>query len=328
VQRKEGDGSEPPAKTPDVSTLAEEALTAIAQKETKQRSIESSMDTSAGVKASYRSQVQATASWTMTTLKKLSPAERKKFGVTKKELNAAEARARAAGDLWTAVMASGATSADDVKKDGTVTKALTASGLSEADVDRMIDFRDLRVVMDETTDAALAKAEEEKGEALTYRDRNKVYKTVGRTVAGHEHNAELGMRHTSLRSHIRQDKEPKRSAMWREDMAGWQRKAVGAGPKGAEIEQAATADNGLALGRARITGLVRAYVAANPKATAEQVVHHVARKHNPRSRNYARDVVKIWRTQAKARAAAEAAAKAEADKASPAADAGDATESP
>ena len=111
-------------------------------------------------------------------------------------------------------------------------------------------------------------------------------------------------------------------------MAGWQRKAVGAGPKGAEIEQAATADNGLALGRARITGLVRAYVAANPKATAEQVVHHVARKHNPRSRNYARDVVKIWRTQAKARAAAEAAAKAEADKASPAADAGDATESP
>ena len=315
VQLKEDPNAKEASAKRDLGPLTESVLIAIAQKETHQKAVESHMQTSAGVKASYPSQVQATVGWTLTALKKLSPASRKKFGVTLKDLRAAEKRARAAGDLWSTTMESGDKPIAELKKDGAIKKALTDSGLTETDLGRMVDFRDLRKAMSETADAELAEATEKKGKPLDYSERNSIYKGVGREVAKSDANKRIKMGHVSIRSHIRQDKEPKRSAMWREDMAGWQRKAVEAGPKGAEIKKAATDDSGLALGRARIGDIVKDYVGANPKATDEQVVRHAAKKHNPGSRNYQRDVVKIWRKQAKERAAAGAAAKEAAEKA-------------
>lgn len=56
-------------------------------------------------------------------------------------------------------------------------------------------------------DEPLAEAKEEKGSPLTGRERNRVYKALGRTVADHEHDSEVGMRHVRLRSHVSQTKE-------------------------------------------------------------------------------------------------------------------------
>lgn len=304
-----------PAPPRDVSALSEHVLTAIAQKETRQRAIESHADTSAGVKASYASQVQGTAPWTITALKKLPAAERKKLGVTLADLRKAEARARAAGALWNKTMNSGAAPIATLKADAGVKKALGASGLTEADLERMVAFRDLRVVMDQTADAELESAAKAKGSDLTKRERRKAYTAASKKVVKDKHNTSLGMGRSSLRTYMMLDKEPKRSAMWREDMAGWQRKAVETGPEGQKIARAATADAGLDLGRARIGALVKSYLAQKPQATDEEVVHHVAKRHNPGARGYPESVVRIWKGQSKTRAKEAAKAKAEAEKA-------------
>ena len=50
---------------------------------------------------------------------------------------------------------------------------------------------------------------------------------------------------------------------------------------GQRIENAATQDSGLALGRARIGQVIDAFLAAHPNATDEEVVRDAARHHNP-----------------------------------------------
>jgi hypothetical protein len=72
-----------------------------------------------------------------------------------------------------------------------------------------------------------------------------------------------------------------------EDSAAWQRVAAGREPPGGtgtvgqRIQDAATQDSGLALGRARIGQIIDAFLAAHPSATDEEVVRDAARHHNP-----------------------------------------------
>ena len=67
------------------------------------------MQTSAGVRASYASELQATTGWTITALLQLDDTRLATFNLTRAELRSAQARAAAAGRVWSAVMATPAT---------------------------------------------------------------------------------------------------------------------------------------------------------------------------------------------------------------------------
>lgn len=288
--------TEPPV-TPsrDLDRLTEEVLTAIAIKETKCQAIESGTETSAGVKASYASQVQATAAWTITALRKLPAEARARFGVTSRGLAAANARACAIGEVWdTVVEKSGSRAAVSLAGDARIVDALARSGLGRSDLDRMVAFRDLKAVMVSEGTAALA-ALHASNPAPCDTECTAAWNTAANRAAAHPSNALLGMSTGSLTTYIRRACKTNPSPIWHEDRAGWHRRAVEAGPEGDAIRRAATDDGGLALGRARIGALVRNFVEDHPEASEEDIVAAVAKLHNPHSTGYADAVVAIWR---------------------------------
>lgn len=160
MQRREGTGASvagapaagapaaaPASRTPaELAALKEDTVQAIAEKETHRQAIESNMQTSAGVRASYASQLQATTGWTITALLQLDDARLATFNVTRAELRSAQARASAAGRVWNEVMATPPTMTAAAWSSAN-TALLGSSGLTAADMTNMFLFRDLRTAV-------------------------------------------------------------------------------------------------------------------------------------------------------------------------------------
>jgi hypothetical protein len=312
-----GPGAAPPApaaRTPaQIDALKEDTVQAIAEKETHRRAVESSMQTSAGVRASYASELQATTGWTITALLQLDDARLATFNLTRAELRSAQARAAAAGQVWTQVMATAAT------MDAATWSAVPAnatllgrSGLTAADMTNMFLFRDLRnavnaaIPADVNTRAAqigalplpdvwaLATPNERarvgapQVNGMNDARRARLAPVIARretiaTLAASTPATTLGIGAATISAY----RPAGGGSNFGEDRAAWERVAAGREPPGGtgtvgqRIEAAATQDSGLALGRARIGQIIDAFLAAHPNATDEEVVRDAARHHNP-----------------------------------------------
>ncbi len=295
-------------RTPEqVETLIDQTLRAVAQHETGGQAVESRMDTSAGVRASYASQVQATTDWTITALRRLDrDTLQNEFQLTRADLNQAEQRARAAGQLWDAMRETNVATVEDFLADQANQRLLEQSGLSQDDARTMFSFHQMRVAirtaytqrveeLQALDDQALWDRSEQReraragirriGDLATARRRNLVERMARREVsdefAGQSPASDLQIDDDSLDAYLRGN--------WREDRAAWVRRAVenipaeqpGQATIGERIAGAATAEGGLALGRHEIGRLVNQYLQTNPNASDEDVVRHVARRHNP-----------------------------------------------
>jgi hypothetical protein len=99
----------------------------------------------------------------------------------------------------------------------------------------------------------------------------------------------LGLGVGSLSSYIRTPRN------WGENRAAWQRLAVDGMPGnvGARVNAVATSSGGTALAGPVVRARVDAYLAANPQATEQQVVEHVAQQNNPNETGYGANV---WAT--------------------------------
>ena len=307
-----GPGAAPAARTPaQLDALKEDTVQAIAEKETHRRAIESSMQTSAGVRASYASELQATTGWTITALLQLDDARLATFNLTRAELRSAQARAAAAAQVWTAVMATPA--ATDAATWSTANATLLGrSGLTAADMTNMFLFRDLRTAVnaaipaDVNTRAAqiLALPLPDVWQLATPAERTRVgapqvaamnnarrarlapviarRETIA-TLAASAPATALGIGAATISAY----RPAAGGSNFGEDSAAWQRVAAGREPPGGtgtvgqRIQDAATQDSGLALGRARIGQIIDAFLAAHPSATDEEVVRDSARHHNP-----------------------------------------------
>jgi len=302
----------PPARTAQqLADLNEDITQAIAEKETHRTAVESTMRTSAGVRASYASQVQATAGWTISALQALDDTRLAAFGLTRAELRDANARAVAADNVWDAVMATpvATTAATFMTTNAT---QIAAAGLLRADVDRMFLFRDLRADLESrlTTEVparttalqalppadvwALATAAERrqvgavKVAQMNAARRDRLAPVIARreavaAVAAGAPATTLGIPAGTINAY----RPVRGGSNYAEDKVAWQRVAVGREPAGgtgtvgSRLETAATADGGLQLGRARIARINEQFLAANPAATDDQVCDNAARRHNP-----------------------------------------------
>lgn len=318
VQRQQApDAGAPQAATPPARTAAqldalkEDIVQAIAEKETHRQAIESRMQTSAGPRASYASQLQATTGWTITALLRLDATRLATFNLTRAELLSAQARASAAGSVWSAVMATPA-SMTAAAWSTAHAALLGSSGLTAADMTNMFLFRDLRtavlaalpanvttrqaalVAMAPADVWALATAAERRrvGAPTVNKMNNARRAALAPLIARRETIATLAATPAATAlgigaSTISAYRPAGGGNNFGEDSAAWQRVAAGREPPGGtgtvgqRIEDAATRDGGLALGRARIGQIVDAFLAANPAATDEQVVRDAARRHNP-----------------------------------------------
>jgi hypothetical protein len=299
-----------PARTVEQRAALDEDITqAIAQKETGRKAIESDMRTSAGVRASYASQVQATAQWSVSALLKFDDARLATFGVTRAELRDANARMVAAGAIWDSIV-NPASAPDRVAFAASNPVRMAASGLTQADIDRIFDFREVvkhlerRLANDKPTrkaellamtaaavwDAASAKERRRAGARTKAKMNLARHRDLADAIAHRETAAAVaaGVAATTLgipagtievlrmRNGVRN---------YGEDRAAWQRVAAGREPPGGTVSErldtASTADGGLRLGRARIAHINEQFLAANPTATDDQVCDNAARAHNP-----------------------------------------------
>ena len=298
-----------PARTAQQRAALDEDITqAIAQKETGRKAIESDMRTSAGVRASYASQVQATAQWSVSALLKLDDARLASFGLTRAELRDANARMVAAGAIWDSIVIP-ASAPDRAAFAASNPVRMAASGLTQADIDRIFDFREVvkdlerRLADDKPTrkaellamtaaavwDAATAKERRRAGARTKAKMNLARHRDLADAIAHRETAAAVaaGLAATTLgipagtievlrmRNGVRN---------YGEDRAAWQRVAAGREPPGdtvgERLDAASTADGGLRLGRARIAHINELFLAANPTATDDQVCDNAARAHN------------------------------------------------
>ena len=287
------------AKKVKKDSLTEKVLTAVTMTETKGVAVESRLKTSAGVKASYKSKVQATAPWSVDHLKRHSSLQTQ-FGVTKKQLRAGEARMIHAKTVWKSVMKSGqANAADFVKANA---DGLKKAGFDEADIQKMMKFRDFknsvaapeaaakRVVAAMDADALWSQAtpDEQKkyGSAEALKSAGANVKALRGAVLARKKKTIVndlglaaGLDTVSTNTYAKRARAKR--PIWGEDRAAWQRVALEKDKKvGDAVRKATEHDGGMTMGRAVIGKHVTAYQKANPKATAEQVVRYVATKHN------------------------------------------------
>jgi len=269
----------PAAALPDVNTLAERIVFAIGVWETNRGGdapapTESSLDTAAGVKASMKSAVQATMIFAVDLINRF-PALREKADppLTKAELKEAIARCKAVDTLHAAVRKAVEKGTDVTAFLSAESGLLTPTGLSEAHVHTMFAAAELKEEIDEKRPEYM-KADK--------KGRKKIRAEM--TDAD-----ELGIDDGSLKAYI------ETPAKWGEHKAAWHRVAVNAMPDdvGARIESVALADEGTALAQPEYTRLVKAAVAANPKATEEEIVTSVAQRNNSREAQYG---THVWET--------------------------------
>ncbi|WP_290062051.1 D-alanyl-D-alanine carboxypeptidase family protein [Amycolatopsis solani] len=302
-----------PLPVPPADPLVPDIVRAIAQHETGERAVESSMHTSAGVRASMASQVQATTPWAIDALLALDDAALTGFGLTRPELTSARDVAAATRRLWGRIHAN-APGADPAAfaADPANQPLLTATGFGLTEVTTMFDFRELRAETGTAVAVRLGQLQA-LGQAQLFARADAADRrfagvsaagqladaqrraTLERRVSAREGAADvmtasarparLGIRETDLFAYARGN--------WGEDGAAWQRLAVSRQPAGPRIEAAATADQGLELGRARVRRIVDAFRAdpATASATDERVCAHVASRHNPGAGDRYRDDV-------------------------------------
>jgi hypothetical protein len=332
-----------PARTPEQRAALDEDITqAIAQKETGRKAIESHMDTSAGVRASYASQVQATAQWSVSALLKLDDARLASFGLTRAELRDANARMVKAGEIWDKIVDS-ASAPDRATFAAANGARMAAAGLTQADVDRMFSFRELvkdlehrlandkpkrkteleALTADEVWDAATRKERQRAGAPTKKRMNPARHRDLADAIA-HRETAEavaaataattLGISASTIevlrmRNGVRN---------YGEDRAAWQRVVAGreapGGTVGERLDDASTADGGLRLGRARIAHINEQFLAKHPTATDDEVCDNAARAHN--RDNPLTEKVRGYFHKFQGERAAAAAAKPEPDGAS------------
>ncbi|WP_370962322.1 S8 family serine peptidase [Amycolatopsis sp. cg9] len=298
---------------PPADALVADIVRAIAQHETGERAVESSMHTSAGVRASMASQVQATTPWAIDALHALDDAALTGFGLTRPDLTSARDVAAATRRLWGRIHAN-APGADPAAfaADPANQPLLATTGFGPVEVARMFDFRELRAetgaavalrlgqlqALGQAQLFARASAADRRFAGVSAASRltdAQRRTTLERRVAAREGAADvmtasarparLGIRETDLFAYARGN--------WGEDGAAWQRLAVGRQPAGPRIEAAATADRGLELGRARVRRIVDAVRAdpATASATDEEICGHAAARHNPGAGDRYRDDV-------------------------------------
>ena len=268
------------------------------------------MRTSAGVRASYASQVQATAQWSVGALQKLDDARLATFGLTHAELRDANARMVAAGAIWDSIV-NPASAPDRAAFAAANNVRMAAAGLTPADIDRMFNFRALvkdleqRLATDKPKRVAdllamsaaavwdvATRAERRRAGARTAARMNPArHRDLADAIAHRETAAAVAAATpaTTLRIpagtiEVLRMRDGVRN--YGEDRAAWQRVAAGREPPGgtgtvgARLDTATTADGGLRLGRARIAHINEQFLAAHPTATDDQVCDNAARAHN------------------------------------------------
>ena len=314
IRRKEKGGEKPKATpTKTGPSMTDRIVNAIANKETGGTAVESRIFTSSGTKASYKSKVQATAPWAVTQLKK-DAALRKQFDVTIADLSKGETRMVHAGSVWKQAMKSGTAESDAFTKKHE--KTLTAAGLTKADVAKMLKFRDFKNSVANPTAAAQQHVGGMSATELWKNASEEEKKRFGTQAAVEGNAKKLASLKTAMASRMKKDIRGilgrraglddvswkaymKRAlagrSIWAEDRAAWQRVALErVDGTGAKVKSAAEDNGGLTMGNAGISKLVRAYLAANPKATAQQALTYAAGKHNPGEAGYAADAWKRY----------------------------------
>jgi hypothetical protein len=146
LQRKGGTPAAEMVRTAEQNAqLVADIITVIQQLEVGGGAVtESSYDTSAGTKASYASKMQATVPWTLDLLKRHKEL-RTKFSITMDELKSAQQYVDDVSALWKAVRAlPGGSTLEQAKKSAVVTTKLTAAGLDDDDLQRMLTFGNWR----------------------------------------------------------------------------------------------------------------------------------------------------------------------------------------
>jgi hypothetical protein len=260
---------------------------------------ESALDTVAGVHASMATIEQATTPYAITALKAHSELRaRATPPLTVKELNDAEARAAAVNTLLKSVATASAASQkpDDFIKDNT--DAITASGLSNADVKTMFGAVTLKSTIDTAHTTAEEAGKTAKQEAAKEKKSEKEQtkagqaakqKSVTDSIAAISAPDRLGLGDASLKAYIN------KPANWGENRAGWQRKAVSTMPNnvGTRIAAVAILDSGTALATPVIKSRVSTELAKTPAPTEEEIVKTVAQQNNPGEKDYG---LHVWQT--------------------------------
>jgi hypothetical protein len=233
---------------------------------------ESSLDTVAGVKASMATIEQATMPYALDALRRhQSLRNLAEPPLTHEEIDAAILRVQAVPALLTAIntAAAAGTTPDDFIRDQQA--QITPTGLSDENVRTMFSAVELKNTIDTKHDElSKTKSPRQAAEEIPLQGR-------------------LGLGVGSLSSYIRTPRN------WGENRAAWQRLAVDGMPGnvGARVNAVATSSGGTALAGPVVRARVDAYLAANPQATEQQVVEHVAQQNNPNEHNYGQNV---WAT--------------------------------
>ncbi len=301
IRRKERD-PKAAAKAPTHSEkMTEKVLGAVTMTETNGKAVESRLDTSAGVKASYKSKVQATAIWSVDHIGR-HPSIMKQFGLTQKDMQAGTKRLKAARRVYDTIMRSGVQKpADFAEKQK---KKMEIAGLTQADVKKMMAMRDFKYAVRNPSTASVrhaaslspeqlwahaseaekkrykSAAELAKAPGSMKRLRSSVAARLKKTIhvtLGHQ----AGLDDVSLNTYRKRALAGR--PIWGEDRAAWERVALNRGGDGVgqKVQQATEHDGGMTLGRAVIGQHVARLLKSNPKATPRQLITYVASKHNP-----------------------------------------------
>jgi hypothetical protein len=260
---------------------------------------ESALDTVAGVHASMATIEQATTPYAISALKSFKELrDRATPPLTMKELNDAEARATAVNTLLKSVATASAANKkpDDFIKDNT--DAITATGLSNADVKTMFSAVTLKSTIDtahaDAEEAAKTARQEAAKEKKSGKEQSKAAETAKKksvtdSIAAINAPDRLGLGDASLKSYIN------KPANWGENRAGWQRKAVASMPNniGTRIEAVSVLDSGTALATPVIKSRVSTELAKTPVPTEEEIVKTVAQQNNPGEKDYG---LHVWQT--------------------------------
>lgn len=261
---------------------------------------ESSLDTVAGIHASMATIEQATMPYAITALKghkelrdKATPA------LTMKELNDAEARCTAVVTLLTSVSSASASAQapDDFINDNAA--AITASGLSNADVKTMFSAVTLKATLAKVPADIQAAGDAAKQEAVTAKKSKKEQaalvkaakeKAMTDALAAISTTDRLGLGESSLKAYINKPRN------WGENTAGWQRKAVNAMANnvGARIQAVAVSDSGAGLAIPVIRARVDVELAKTPVPGKDDIVKTVAQQNNPNETDYGKNVLATY----------------------------------
>src|SRR5438067_352922 len=261
---------------------------------------ESALDTVAGVHASMATIEQATMTYAITQLK--SHKDLRDLAtppLTMAELNAAEARCIAVVTLLGLVAAASAAGQTHAAFITANAAAITASGLSNADVQTMFSAVTLKSTLDTahtnvdsagTTAKATAAAAGKTPKKQASEEKKAKAKALKDEIAAIPAADRLGLGKGSLKAYIN------KPANWGENRAGWQRKAVNAmaGDVGRRIESIAISRGGTALAIPAIRSRVDAQFARKPVPSTEQIVKTVAQQNNPGEANYGQHVWEIY----------------------------------